>query len=202
MIFRNLRSGVGCPRRLLALLLPILLAACAGPTIRAVDQGEAVVAERLALHVDQPWNRFSGPNFGPLPRWTRDGIHVDVIEFYVAVKDGQPLLPPAKDKAPPLPFRATMKPHEITALFEALLARDGSVVALERLAPARFLGGAGFRFDLSRIRKGNDVRDALTGWGVVRNDELTVMLYSAPALHFYPRDIAEVERIAASAVLR
>ena len=75
----------------------------------------------------------SGGIAGPIPTWTREGITVDALRFFVAVQDGKPIAP-ARDKEKPMIFRAGMQAHEIVSLFENLYTQDGSTFKLDRLA--------------------------------------------------------------------
>lgn len=191
-------------RRLLALVaVGLALAGCAN--LAHVPPGETIVASRVVVQVDGAWNQLPNMN-APAHRtaWTLDGQALDLLEFRVGVKDGELLAaaPPNAKDARPLVFRATMQPHEIVGLFEGLFARGGSTFTLERLEPAPFLGGQGFRFQFSVLRKGDEVRLAGTGWALVQDGQLHAMTFVAPRLGFYPRHIPRVEAMARSARLR
>jgi hypothetical protein len=104
--------------RLLALLVVLLLAGCAVPTVSKIEQGEQIVGGRIVVKLDGPWNRFDDFGGFPIPTWTVEGITVDRLQFFVAVKDGATLIPQsdaAREKRP-LTFRKAMQPHEIVAL--------------------------------------------------------------------------------------
>lgn len=185
--------------RVVLLGCALLLAACSN--VAVVGSGEAVVAERLSVRVEEPWNRFEGGIAGPIPTWTREGITVDALQFFVAVQDGKPIAP-ARDKEKPMIFRAGMQAHEIVSLFENLYTQDGSTFKLDRLAPDAFLDAEGFRFESTRLRKSDDVRLSGVGWAAVRGRELTAIVFSAPRLHFFPSEIAAAEKLARSARLK
>lgn len=127
--------------KLAALCVALVLSGCAAVT--KVASGDAVVGNRLALKLDTAWNQFEQGLGNNTPTWTVEGITVDALQFYVGIKDGQPitrLMDNDKSKKP-LNFRADMQPADIVALYEALLTRDGSSFQLEKLEPASFLGG-------------------------------------------------------------
>lgn len=188
--------------RLLTLLSLLALAGCA--TITKVERGEVVVAERLVVHLDGPWNQFEGGAAGGAPTWTVEGFTVDRLQFYVGIKDGAVIAQaPRGDKEQrPLTFRASMEPHEVVALYQNLLTADGSTFTLDRLEPAEFLGGKGFRFHFSMVRKVDEVRLSGIAYGAVRGNELFVIMYSAPRLAFFPRYQSQIEAMARSARLR
>lgn len=195
-------------RRRAALLLAgaalaAVLAGCA--SVSKVNTGEAIVKERLAVSVDVAWNQFEHGLTDRTPTWTVEGITIDALQFYVGIKHGELIAPtPREGKGVlPLTFKAEMQPADVVALYQGLWTRDGSAFTLEKLEPASFVGQNGFRFEYTLIRKGDDVRLRGTAWGAVRNRELFLINYHAPRLGFYPRHIAQVEKLAASArVLR
>lgn len=188
--------------KLAALCVALVLSGCAAVT--KVASGDAVVGNRLALKLDTAWNQFEQGLGNNTPTWTVEGITVDALQFYVGIKDGQPitrLMDNDKSKKP-LNFRANMQPADIVALYEALLTRDGSSFQLEKLEPASFLGGQGFRFEYALNRKVDDVPMRGMAYGAVRNGELFVIHYSAPRLVFFPRYQPRVEALIRSASVK
>jgi hypothetical protein len=188
--------------RLLAFIVVLTLAGCA--TVEKVERGQQSVGDRLVVDLEGPWNRFA--NVGPAgtPTWTVDGFQVDRLQFFVGIKDGTDLAAVAtggKDQRP-LVFNAQMQPHEIVALYETLLTRDGSTFKLERLEPVQFLNGPGFRFSYLLTRRTDDVRLAGMGYAAVRQTELFAIVYSAPRLGFFPRYEKQVEKMALTARLK
>jgi hypothetical protein len=167
-----------------------------------VGPGDTVVADRVALNIDDAWNQISLPGTGTAATWTQDGITLDLLQFYVSLKDGEALGPAAGREQRPLVFRSAMQPHEIVALFQGLYTRDGSAFSLDRLEPADFLGGKGFRFQYTVVRKFDDVKLSGVAWGAVRGNELFAMTFTAPRAGFYPRHAPRVEQIARTARLK
>jgi len=189
------------------LLIAALLAVVAGcATVSKVDTGEQAVGERLVVSLEGPWNRVEAPGLGPAQVWTMEGLPVDQLLVYsgihneelVHAKGGAPGGAPRKDFA----FRSTMQPHEVVAMFEGMLTRDGSQFKLVKLEPASFGGGKGFRFEYSVIRRGDNAVLSGVGFGAVSNGELFALLYHAPRLTFFPRHRGRVEQIARSAKLK
>jgi len=166
-----------------------------------VEPGEHVVGDRLVIELQGPWNQF---NQGvDVPTWTVEGFTVDRLQFFIAIKDGEPIAkrPHGEAQQRPLTFHASMKAHEVVALFEGLYTQDGSTFTLERIDPITFLGVPGFKYSYTQIRRADDVRLAGVGYGAIRNGELTLINYSAPRLGFFPRYQVQIEQMALSARL-
>jgi hypothetical protein len=185
---------------LAALAVTLALAGCAN--VVKVGPGETVVANRVAVNIDGAWNQLNLPGSSVAATWTQDGITLDLLQFYVGVKDGDTLAPTANKEQRPLVFKASMQPHEIVALFQGIYTRDGSTFTLERLDPAEFLGGKGFRFQYTVVRKFDDVKLSGVAWGSIRNNELHALTFTAPRAGFFPRHEKRVEQIAKSARLK
>lgn len=180
-----------------------LTAGCA--QMANVATGEVVLKDRLAVQVDRPWNQFERGLADNTMTWTRDGVTVDSLRFYIGVKDGELIAPtPAEPKGQrPLAFKASMQAAEVVELFEGLYSRGGSSFKLEKLSPDTFVGTQGFRFEFSALRKADDVRLRGVGWGAVRNGELFAITFTAPRLAFFPQHAPSAEAVARSArVLR
>lgn len=188
-------------KRLLCLVAVFALSGCAA--ISKVEQGDQVVAGRMAVKLEGPWNHLENMAGIQVPTWTVEGITVDRLQFFVGIKDGRQLVNlPAGQNKQLVVFQASMEPHQLVSLFEAMLTADGSTFALERADPAPFLGGQGIRFQYSLIRRIDDVRLSGLGYARIVDGELYAILYQAPRLGFYPRYQAQVERMAQTASLR
>jgi hypothetical protein len=184
------------------LSLALWLGGCANLT--KVDVGEAVVKDNFVVKVDSAWNQFSSLMGSKAINWTKDGLYVDRLQFYVGVADGEEIegkLNGAKEQRP-LTFKASMPPHEIAQVFQNVLTRDGSTFTLGKLDPTTFLGGSGFRMEYSLIRKGDDVQMKGFAYGAVRNNKLYLLHFTAPRLAFFGRNAAAVEQMAQSARLK
>jgi hypothetical protein len=194
-------------RRIFIVVVSALVAGCAA--MAKVEPGEQVVSDRLVVDLDGPWNRFNrnslqGNAAVDVPTWTVEGFTVDRLQFFVGIRDGKPIADRAKGakEQRPLTFHASMKAHEIVALFEGLYTQDGSTFTLDGIEPVTFVGAPGFKFRYTLIRRSDDVRLSGVGYGAVQNGELTVIVYSAPRLGFFPRYQTQIEKMALGARLR
>jgi hypothetical protein len=193
---RNTRN-IGIVAGLLALLV---IAGCASRVMVEKVGGEQKMGERLSVQIDGPWNRISAPNMGPAQIWTMEGLAVDQLLLYPGLKDGEAIHAVARNsRFKSFLFRSVMQPDEIVSLFEGMLTRDGSRFTLVKLEPSNFATGKGFRFEFELVRRVNNLRVSGVGYGAVSKGELFSMLYVAPRMTFYPRHIAQVEKISATA---
>ena len=188
-------------------LLALVLAGCAGVTKM---HGEQVVNQRLVVKVDEAWNRIDLPgNQQPYEMWTQEGLSLDHLRFWAAVKPGQPLMAvlpgsvPMGQTAPRVPtFTQNMAADQLVSLFEVLYAADGSLVTVTKIEPTQFAANRGLRFEFTVARKRDDLPLRGVGWIAVRNDELYAATFVAPRLTFFPRLLPKAESVVATARIR
>ena len=199
-------------RFLAPLLLALALAAC---TTVARIEGDQVVNEKLAVHVSAAWNRVDDPWEGdPYDTWTQEGITLDHLRFWGAVRPGQPLmarpmvfLRNEDERAPRVPtFRSGLPPEKLVSLFEELYATAGTVT-LTRLEPTVFAGRKGVRFEFTLLRRRDDLVMRGVGWVAVRPDpvwgeELYAATFVAPQLAFFERLLPKAEEVVKTARVR
>ncbi|MEW5892665.1 MAG: hypothetical protein AB1697_05970 [Pseudomonadota bacterium] len=188
-------------KKLLVLGLSLLLTACA--SVSKVGPGEVSVKDQLSARLDSAWNKVALPNNGKSEFWTTDGVTLDSLVFYVGIAEGEPLAEQAgrQDKQQAR-FRANMPAHEVVELYGSVISEGGNSFKLDRLAPAVFLGGDGFRFEYTLLRKGDEVELKGVAYGAVRNGKLYLMTFQAPRLHYFKKHLGRVEAVAASLKLR
>ena len=188
-------------------LLAAAFAALAGcAQMVKVEPGQVTVKETLTLKADIAWNRFElqfplsvAP--GASEVWTQDGITLDALAFFVGIAPGQTLGRSIGGKKLP-EFRGTMTPGEIVELYEQMVTQDGSAFALKRVAPARFGGQPGFRFEHTITRRSDGVLLKGMAQGAVVKDKLYLVAFTAPALYYYDRHLPQVEPLLASVQVR
>ena len=192
-------------RRLRIALAACLLSTLVGcATVTKMESGEQVINQRLLVNLSGPWNQFD-QGIGGRTSWTIDGFAVDLLQFYVGIKNGEVVrrVPTSSGREQrPVTFRSGMQPHEIVAMYQTVATADGSSFRLQKLEPADFVGVRGFRFEFEVVRKFDEVRLSGVGYGAVRNGELFAITYTAPRLGFFQRYAAQVESMAKSARVR
>lgn len=183
-------------KKLLAAVVLLLLSGCV--SVAKVESGDRSVGERMIVTIEGAWNHIDAPGIGPAQIWTMEGMAVDQLMLYSGIKDGQVIHPERGGQQKSFAFRANMQPDEIAAMFEGMLTRDGSRYKLEKLEPLSVNGINGFRFEYSLVRKVDNVQLSGLGFGAVSRGELFAVVYMAPRLVFYPRQVARVEQIGRS----
>jgi hypothetical protein len=183
-----------------ALVLGVALLAAGCASVNKIATGDQVVGDRLHVNLSGAWNQVNLPGADTIV-WTRDGVTLDALQFWVGVRDGQPMAPPGQDKRP-LTFRAAMQPHEIAALMQGYYARDGSTVTVDKLEPSEFAGAKGVRIEFTMVRKFDEVRLSGLAFASVSRGELVALGFIAPRLGFFARHQPLVEQIARSARLK
>lgn len=194
-------------RSVLALLLAVLVAACA--SISKVE-GEQVVNGRLVVTVPAAWNKVSDPwEGGPYDTWTQEGIPLDHLRLWAGVKPGKALVakptvllraPGEKDARYPT-FSAGLPPDKLVSLFEALYANEGAV-EVTRVEPAVFAGEKGVPFEFTLARRADDVTLKVVGWVAVHKDELFAATFAAPRLTFFSKLLPMAEAVVKTARIR
>lgn len=181
----------------------LLLAACASAV--KVESGDRAVGDRMKLTLEGAWNQISAPNIaGPHSEiWTMEGLAVDRMTLYAGVRDDEPIHPdPGGNDKRSFRFRADMRPEQIAALLEGVRTRDGSTFRIDRIEPADFGGGKGFRLDYTLVRKVDNVELSGMARVAVNGGEMFGIVYEAPKLVFFPRHRERVSRIIDSALIR
>jgi hypothetical protein len=199
-------------KRIAALGLALLLAGCSSMSRM---EGEQVVNDRLAVHVPQAWNKMTDRWVqDPYETWTHEGLPLDHLRFWGAVRPGQPLMikpaifsREADAREPRVPtFRQGLGAEKLVQLFEELYATAGTVT-ITRVDPAVFAGHKGVRFEFTLARRRDDVSMQGVGWVAVRPDptygeELYAATFVAPRLSFFPRLLPMAEEVVKTARIK
>jgi len=189
-------------RRIPVCLALLLLTACVKPvTWVGVSALPVALPGHFSVRGDAVWNRLDGGDPDTYDAWwTANGSSLDLLRFHTGIASGQPLIrSKAKTTKATAVFQASMQPEEIVELYEAYLTSGGSTFKRDKLAPAPFAGGNGFRFEYTLIRKADDVTLKGMGYGVVRKDTLYLMTFQAPRIHYYAALLPKVEEMAKTA---
>jgi hypothetical protein len=184
------------------LAVALSLTGCVTPVAWvSVNPGATVVRERLSVQADAAWNHLEGgAREAKHDLWTTDGAPLDQLHFFVGIGPGEALveLKNRPDKQVPR-FQKNMQSYDIMELYETLSTLDGSTFTRGKLTPMTFAGGNGFRFEYTLVRKGDEVTLKGVGYATVQKDQLYLMVFEAPRIHYFAKHLPRIEAMAASA---
>lgn len=189
-------------KRLWMVAATLLFCSCVPPVSWVgVPSGMVTVREHLSVKVDAAWSRLEGGKQEPKhDTWTTDGMPLDQLHFFVGIAPGEPLVNLVNRTEKQVPrFQKNMQSYDIVEMYETLSTLDGSAFTRGKLTPVTFAGGAGFRFEYTLVRKGDDVILKGLGFATVQKDLLYLMAFEAPRMHYFAKHIPRVEALAESA---
>ena len=160
--------------------------------LRESGQTEAVAQSDMTVTPTLDWNRLDGRIGKRTETWTLDGEQLNNVTFFGGIEPGSPLMD----------FnRQTLLP-EIPELLERTYRadRDIGTFSVLSVAPARFLAQDGVEFAYSYVDADNLTRLGLARAVIVQGD-LFMMLYEAPRLHYYERNLPDFMALLESASL-
>lgn len=185
-------------KRIIALAAITTLAACA-PTLTTAPPGVFQPKRGVAVELRNAWTHIP-PELNNVTTGsvlTRHGLALDRIEI-VRLRAGQSIVrAPSYVDAPR--YRSGMSESELVALVTASLQHlQHTDIRTENLRPHQLAGAQGLRFDIhGKYPSGLNMRgDAVLAQA---NGELNLILFLAPAAHYYEANAAEVEQIIQSA---
>lgn len=176
---------------LLALAL-LLVAGCGGNRLQKAG-GAAVFDLQLETQLD--WARIRAPR---QEQWTIDGAPLNQLMILSRIKPREHVFLRAKERSwrPDGPwFRAGMRPDEVRDIvLDGLRGAGWANVEGRDLRPVRWGATPGLRFELAL-----DNPNGLVYRGLVtaaeRDGRLTLLVWIAPAEHYYGRDAEAVGRM-------
>ncbi len=189
--------------RLNAIVLLVLLGACA-PRYALVPPGSVTVAKKsLRVHPGIAWNRIPKGKHDVAweENWTQNGVSLDTLGFIGGLPDGRAIVRQRRKAEQKVPvFRATMSPEDLVAMIESFYRIRAGAVTFETRAvvPVRFLGRAGLQMDFAYLGADELRRRGRTVLAVVDGNFYCVSL-DAAALHYFEAALPEFDAIARSA---
>ncbi len=171
---------------------------------RLVPHGQAVaVAESVLVVVPaSDWGRLQARPGRHAECWTLDGAGLNAVTFYAGIKRGMALFREVDRHLRPLPrFSASMLPTDVAQFYESSyrVAGGSALFAIDEIAPARFAGRPGFRFAYHFLRETDGVNRRGEATGAVIDQQLYLITYEAPVIHYFEQDLAEYRALVATA---
>lgn len=176
---------------LLALAL-LLLAACGGNRLQKA--GDATVFD-LRLETQLDWARVYAPR---KEQWTIDGAPLNQLMILSRIKPREHVFLSAREHSwrPDGPwFRAGMRPDEVRDIvLDGLRGSGWANVEASNLRPVRWGDTPGLRFELD-LDNPNGLIYRGIATAAERDGRLTLLVWIAPAEHYYGRDAEAVGRM-------
>jgi len=178
-------------RALLFAAVVLLLAACAGTGGRLQQAGDATVFD-LGLETRLDWARVRTPR---QEQWTIDGSPLNQLVIISKVRANEHVFLRARENRsrPDGPwFRPGMRPDEVRdIILDGLRGSGWANVRASNLRPAAFGAVPGLRFELDLDNPSGLVYKGLAT-AAERDGRLTLLVWIAPAEHYYGRDVEAV----------
>ena len=170
----------------------VLLVACGG---QRLQKAGAASVFNLQMQTGLDWARQVAPR---QEQWTIDGAPLNQLTLFSRIQPGEHVFLRAKERAwrPDGPwFRAGMRPDEVRDLvLDGLRGAGWANVEARDLRPVRWGDTPALRFELAL-----DNPNGLVYRGLVtaaeRDGRLTLLVWMAPAEHYYGRDAPAVGRM-------
>ena len=180
--------------RLLILAGVLLLSACNQYTL--VQPG-LVEVQQISVSPTKPWNAAPpADRIGDYPTWTTDGVMLNSVTFFPAIKNGKPLFKSSRDDPYPV-FTTDLLPNEIVEIIESSIAKElgATISGRSGLKPLMIDGNPGFQSSFDFIA-GDVPRRGFVA-GAVKEEALYLMLYQATDLYYYDKYLEDVMSMAA-----
>lgn len=172
----------------------VLLTACMGFTRLPAKEKRFAPGFYLT-----PTIEWSVSRSGDVENWTVHGFALEIVYLAKGIKDGKPMLRP-RDRRDHLPiFRKSMTPPEIVDMTAATIRNRGvGDIQVKSVRPAEFGGKPGFRAELDlKSESGLEAKGLVAG--AVVEDELYVLVFTAPRIHYFDAYAPTIEKVIASA---
>jgi hypothetical protein len=147
------------------------------------------------------WNKLSLRGGKNVEVWTIDGDQLNKITFYGAIQVGKPLYREVDKKERPLPrVTPNMLITDIPTLLESSYRSQFSVsqMSIDSQEPMLVGGYKGIKFTYTFTRQDEDVVRKGEAVGAFVKDRLYLVVYEAPAIHFFEKDVEKFRQLAAT----
>lgn len=186
-----------------ATLIALAIPAEGRNRLREANVPEDIASSDVLITPAMDWNRLSHrPGRGRSTEiWTIDGPPLNEVTFYVGIRDDETLFDEVDRRDNPLPrFSETMLLLDIPTLLQNSyqIGRGVSVFELGSVEPAEFIGQPGTRFTYT-FTASDEVRRRGEAYAMMREDELYLVTYEAPAIHFFDITVEPFRQLIESA---
>ena len=178
--------------RVLAILSLILITGCASAGITMKAPGRHEIGDSYSITTSKSWSHIAGPP----QSWTIDGLALGVLRTWADLEDGDTLFELADQSLPQ--FRSEFTLLEVAEMVADTIESlaSGADVETTEFRPMAFGSNDGFRFEISYLQDGLPYRGIAAG--TIRGDRLDLLLFTAPAEHYFDLHATEIENIISS----
>ena len=142
----------------------------------------------LEVTVVGDWNRSTQRPTHESESWTQNGVGLDDLGFYGAVKKGEALFRQRDKKKDPLPkFDPAMLPTDVAEWFEnsARNALGSALFEVTAVRPAKLAGADGVEMDFAYATEGDNLERRGVARAATIGGRLYLISFDAPKLHYY-----------------
>jgi hypothetical protein len=174
-----------------ALALALIWGGCAPYTL--IEPKRIAIGDLYTLEPQVQWNAMES---GKIVNWTVDGFPLEAVRFFRGLADGEPLFPElSRAGARPPTFSTRMAPSEVAEfVVDSLSLAGAQQVRMQNLRPRPFGTLEGFTFDMTYLhRNGLEAQGLVVG--AVANGKLQLIIYTGTRQYYFPKYIADVDRM-------
>lgn len=178
--------------RVLTILSLIVITGCASAGITMKPTGRHEIGKSYSISTSRSWSHIAGPP----ESWTIDGVALGVLRTWANLEDGDTLFEQSDQSIPQ--FRSDFSPLEVAEMVADTIENlaSGADVETTEFRPTAFGSNDGFRFEISYVQDGLPYRGLAAG--AIRGDRLDLILFTAPAEHYFDLYSPEIENIIGS----
>lgn len=182
-------------RALASLVLALALTACV--TVTEAPSGQ-LDAGAYSITLGRSWSDVSQVMLNR-PKYVRlltlDGPLLNRLYLVDGLEPGQFIVKPARKEQPTPTYRTGMSPTELVELIaDSVSALEFQRVETQNLRPAKVGDADGLSFDISAMTK-EGLQVSGRAAAAERDSQLYVLLFLAPAEHYFTAVLPEVENI-------
>jgi len=171
---------------------------------KLIREGEVrkVGKSDLEVTVVGDWNRSTQRPTHESESWTQNGVGLDDLGFYGAVKKGEALFRQRDKKKDPLPkYDPAMLPTDIAEWFEnsARNALGSALFEVTAVRPAKLAGADGVEMDFAYATEGDNLERRGVARAATIGGKLYLISFDAPKLHYYEAGLGSALAIMNSA---
>ena len=168
----------------------VLLSGCVS-LYEILPPGRTEIGKTYTVDSQIEWSRISHES---VDIWTVDGPWLETVQFFKNVGSGDTLFQPIGEEQLPV-FDSDMRSSAVVEfVVDSWAVRGANDIKTFDLRPAMFGTAVAFRFDLQFFNQDGLLIKGMV-LGAIINNELQLIIYTAPATHYFEKYRATVENV-------